>query len=62
MYIVYRDEIGKVCVEVDGCVSFSDGFAYFTIGYVIDDAGGASIAGTDMKIDVKEVLEIGTSF
>ena len=62
MYIVYRDEIGRVCVEVDGCVSFSDGFAYFTVGSVIDGAGSASSVGTDMKIDMKEVLEIGTSF
>ena len=63
MYITYRDEFGIVCVEVDGCVSISDGYAYFTVGNVIDDAQGSGLdEGKDMKIAVKNVMEIGTSF
>jgi len=63
MYITYRDKLGIVCVEVDGCVSISDGYAYFTVGNVIDDAQGSGLdEGKDMKIDVNNVMEIGNSF
>lgn len=63
MYITYRDELGIACVEVDGCVSISDGYAYFTVGYVIDDVECAELRkGKDMKVSVNDVMEIGTSF
>lgn len=63
MYITYRDELGIVCVEVDGCVSISDGYAYFTVGKIIDDTQGSGLnEGKDMKVTVSNVMEIGTSF
>lgn len=63
MYITYRDELGIVCVEVDGCVSISDGYAYFTVGKIIDDAQGSGLdEGKGMKVAVSNVMEIGTSF
>lgn len=50
MTIIYRDEIGVVCQEIendDDCsVSFLDGKAYFTSN------------GTDFKIEVSSIIEI----
>ena len=63
MYITYRDELGITCVEVDGCVYISDGYAYFIVGHVIDDVQGPELCeGKDMKVAVDNVMEIGTSF
>ena len=63
MYITYCDELGIVCVEVDGCVSISDGYAYFTVGKIIDDVQGSGLdGGKDIKVAVNNVMEIGTSF
>ena len=50
MTIIYRDEIGVVCQEIendDDCsVSFLDGKAYFTSN------------GTDFKIEVSSIIRI----
>ena len=50
MTIVYRDEIGVVCREIeddnDGSVSFLDGKAYFTSN------------GKDFKIEVSSIIRI----
>ena len=50
MTIIYRDEIGLVCQEIendeDCSVSFLDGKAYFTSN------------GTDFRIEVSSIIKI----
>ena len=58
MYLVFRDEIGTVCVEVDSLVSFLDGKVFFTITKVIDDTLDRR-EGTDMCISADRIVEIG---
>ena len=52
MTIVYRDEMGVVCREIeddnDGSVSFLDGKAYFTSN------------GTDFRIEVSSIIKIAS--
>ena len=48
MFIVKRDEIGTVCVEVDSPISFLDGKVYFT-----------TTDGVDIIEDVNAIVEIG---
>lgn len=48
LYLLYNDIMGYVTVEVDGNVSFLDGMAYFTCA-----------DGTDMKLPIEQVIDIG---
>ena len=50
MFITYKDDLGIVYISLDDSMSivFCDGFALFT-----------SVDGTDHKVPVSDVLEIG---
>lgn len=48
MFIIYRDELGPVKIEIEPCVNFLDGIAYVT-----------SIADGELKIPVSDIDYIG---
>ena len=59
MYIVYRDALGTVKVELEpGCViSFCDGKAYFSAWKVQSDKYHFY---SDMIVNMNDIVEIGT--
>lgn len=59
MYIIYRDKLGVIRVELEpGCViSFCDGKAYFSAWEVQSDK---HCFYHDMAVNVNDIVEIGT--